>query len=132
MKIEQLIFEGKEYKCTCEPGDKDPDCPKHGLEPMDVGDALDENHNPEYDDEAGMADNNLETMRRAVDGLDDLINTGDNLPEWCQEKIAVAKSMLVAVATSDSPSMCGVTTALTLPPRDNCCGDVTGIRNNSL
>jgi len=58
---------------------------------------LDENHNPEYDDEAGMADNNLETMRRAVDGLDDLIDTGDNLPEWCQEKIAVAKSMLVAV-----------------------------------
>lgn len=97
MKIEQLIFEGKEYKCTCEPGDKDPDCPKHGLEPMDVGDALDENFNPEYDDEAGMVDNNLETMKRAVQGLDDLIHSGDNLPEWCQEKIAVAKSMLVAV-----------------------------------
>ncbi len=54
-------------------------------------------NNPEYDDEAGMADNNLETMKRAVQGLDDLIQTGDNLPEWCQEKIAVAKSMLVAV-----------------------------------
>ena len=51
----------------------------------------------EYDDEAGMADNNLETMKRAVQGIDDLINDGDNLPEWCQEKIAVAKSMLVAV-----------------------------------
>lgn len=51
----------------------------------------------EYDDEAGMADNNIETMKRAVQGLDDLISTGDNLPEWCQEKIAVAKSMLVAV-----------------------------------
>ena len=56
-----------------------------------------EEYNPEYDDEAGMADNNLETLRRAVDGLDDLIQSGDNLPEWCQEKIAVAKSMLVAV-----------------------------------
>jgi hypothetical protein len=56
-----------------------------------------EGYNPEYDDEAGMADNNLETLRRAVDGLDDVINTGDNLPEWCQEKIAVAKSMLVSV-----------------------------------
>jgi hypothetical protein len=44
-----------------------------------------------------MADNNLQTLRRAVDGLDDLIQAGDNLPEWCQEKIAVAKSMLVAV-----------------------------------
>jgi len=56
-----------------------------------------EEYNPEYDDEAGMADNNLSTLRRAVDGLDDLIDTGDNLPEWCQEKIAVAKSMLVNV-----------------------------------
>jgi len=56
-----------------------------------------EGFNGEYDDEAGMADNNLETLRRAVDGIDDVINTGDNLPEWCQEKIAVAKSMLVSV-----------------------------------
>ena len=53
--------------------------------------------NPEYDDEAGMADNNLSTLERAVDGIDDLINAGDNLPEWCQEKIAIAKSMLVTV-----------------------------------
>ena len=53
--------------------------------------------NPEYDDEAGMADNNLETLKRAVVGLDNLIQPGTNLPEWCQEKIAVAKSMLVAV-----------------------------------
>lgn len=56
-----------------------------------------EGYNPEYDDEAGMADNNLETLERAVRGIDDLIQSGDNLPEWCQEKIAVAKSMLVAV-----------------------------------
>lgn len=55
------------------------------------------NYNPEYDDEAGMADNNLETLKRAVDGIDDVISSGDNLPEWCQEKIAVAKSMLVTV-----------------------------------
>ena len=56
-----------------------------------------EDYNPEYDDEAGMVENNLETLDRAVEGLDDLINSGDNLPEWCQEKIAVAKSMLVGV-----------------------------------
>lgn len=56
-----------------------------------------ESFNGEYDDEAGMADNNLETLQRAVEGIDDLIQSGDNLPEWCQEKIAVAKSMLVAV-----------------------------------
>ena len=56
-----------------------------------------ESINAEYDDEAGMADNNLETLKRAVSGIDDVIQTGDNLPEWCQEKIAVAKSMLVTV-----------------------------------
>ena len=55
------------------------------------------NENAEYDDEAGMADNNLETLKRAVQGIDNIIQPGDNLPEWCQEKIAVAKSMLVAV-----------------------------------
>lgn len=35
------LFEGKKYKCTCHPGDPDPDCPEHGLEPMEVGDELD-------------------------------------------------------------------------------------------
>jgi hypothetical protein len=66
---------------------------------MDMSDqqGMAEDYNPEYDDEAGMADNNLETLERAVDGIDNLIQSGDNLPEWCQEKIAVAKSMLVAV-----------------------------------
>lgn len=35
------VAEGK-LKCSCHPGDSDPDCAVHGLEPMDVGDALDE------------------------------------------------------------------------------------------
>jgi hypothetical protein len=34
------LGEGK-HKCSCHPGDADPDCPVHGLEPMEVGDALD-------------------------------------------------------------------------------------------
>ena len=58
---------------------------------------MDEGFDGEYDDEAGMADNNLETLKRAVQGIDDVIQAGDNLPEWCQEKIAVSKSMLVSV-----------------------------------
>jgi hypothetical protein len=66
-------------------------------EDEDEDEDMAEDYNPEYDDEAGMADNNLETLQRAVEGIDDLIQSGDNLPEWCQEKIAVAKSMLVAV-----------------------------------
>lgn len=62
-----------------------------------VGEGVAEGDNPEYDDEAGMSDNNLETLKRSVAGIDELIQPGDNLPEWCQEKIAVANSMLVTV-----------------------------------
>lgn len=68
-----------------------------GWTAVDLTEGMTEDYNPEYDDEAGMADNNLETLKRAVEGLDELIQPGDNLPEWCQEKIAVAKSMLVSV-----------------------------------
>jgi hypothetical protein len=67
-----------------------------GGQPIGETETMNE-YNAEYDDEAGMVDNNLETLKRAVGGLDELIQSGDNLPEWCQEKIAVAKSMLVSV-----------------------------------
>jgi hypothetical protein len=70
---------------------------KKGGKTVDNCVPMNESFDPEYDDEAGMADNNLETLKRAVEGLDDMINEGDNLPEWCQEKIAVAKSMLISV-----------------------------------
>lgn len=53
--------------------------------------------NGEYDDEAGMAESNLHTLARAVQGLIDTIKKDDNLPEWCQEKIAKAELMLVSV-----------------------------------
>lgn len=67
-----------------------PNCvPKEGVE-----ESMD---NPEYNDEAGMAESNLHTLVRAVTGLLDTIEEGDNLPEWCQEKIAKAEMMLVSV-----------------------------------
>jgi hypothetical protein len=56
-----------------------------------------EGFNGEYDDEAGMAQSNLRTMARAVDGLLKTIKNNDNLPEWGQEKIAKAEMMLVSV-----------------------------------
>ena len=56
-----------------------------------------ENFDSEYDDEAGMAQSNLRTMARAVDGLLKTIKNNDNLPEWGQEKIAKAEMMLVSV-----------------------------------
>jgi hypothetical protein len=51
----------------------------------------------EYNDEATMIETNLETMRRAIEGIDQIINDKDNVPEWVQEKIAVTKAMLVSV-----------------------------------
>jgi len=100
MKITEFLIEGLEDK-------KDNPCwkgyhpvgtkKKNGKTVPNCVPNANENFNPEYDDEAGMADNNLSTLERAVQGIDDLIHEGDNLPEWCQEKIAVAKSMLVTV-----------------------------------
>jgi hypothetical protein len=51
----------------------------------------------EYHDEAGMVDNNLKTIKRAAEELDRILGADDNMAEWAQEKLAVVKSMLVAV-----------------------------------
>ena len=56
-----------------------------------------EDYNPEYDDEAGMAKSNLRTLARAVNGLIDTIGDDENLPEWAQEKIAKAEMMATGV-----------------------------------
>lgn len=56
-----------------------------------------EEFNPEYDDESGMAHNKLHTLSRAVQGLMDIIDDQENLPEWVQEKISDAEGMLVSV-----------------------------------
>jgi hypothetical protein len=51
----------------------------------------------EYNDEAGMFKNNLQTIQRVSKHLEDAILDNENLPEWCQEKMARAKGMIVAV-----------------------------------
>ena len=51
----------------------------------------------EYNDEAGMVKNNLHTIVRVSSRLEKEIEDNENMPEWCQEKLAVAKGMIVAV-----------------------------------
>jgi len=68
---------------------------RHGQTMNEQGVA--EAYNPEYDDEAGMAQGSLHTLQNAVAGLQDVIDSGDNLPEWCQEKISLAEDYLVTV-----------------------------------
>ena len=67
------------------------------LSPVKYEQGVAERFDSEYDDEAGMAQSNLRTMARAVDGLLKTIKNNDNLPEWGQEKIAKAEMMLVSV-----------------------------------
>ena len=56
-----------------------------------------EDSDGEYNDEAGMAKSGLQTMSRAVTGLMDTIQEGDNLPEWAQEKLSLAEDYLTTV-----------------------------------
>lgn len=67
------------------------------LYPVYIYNTTPESDSPEYNDEATMIETNLETMRRAIDSIDEIINANDNVPEWVQEKIAVTKSMLISV-----------------------------------
>ena len=56
-----------------------------------------EDFDPEYDDEAGMFKNDLQTIQRVSTHLEKEILDNENLPEWCQAKIAQAKGMIVSV-----------------------------------
>jgi len=110
--------------CTCSSKIVDPKCPLHGTAERKMSGgtgssdsnqslrtwmdkraelanrkvpAMAEDFNGEYDDEAGMAQSNLRTMARAVNGLIDTIKDNDNLPEWAQEKLAKAEMMTTSV-----------------------------------
>jgi hypothetical protein len=56
-----------------------------------------ENFNGEYDDEAGMFKNDLQTIQRVSTHLEKAISDNENLPEWCQSNIAQARGMIVNV-----------------------------------
>lgn len=68
-----------------------------GFAVADLTEGVAEDTNGEYNDEAGMAKGSLQTMSRAVTGLMDTIQDGDNLPEWAQEKLSLAEDYLTTV-----------------------------------
>jgi hypothetical protein len=51
----------------------------------------------EYNDEVGMIRNDLHTMVRCAAELNEILKRDENIAEWVQEKIAVAKSMMVTI-----------------------------------
>ena len=63
---------------------------------MKTSEFIKEDHE-EYNDEAGMVKSNIHTIIRSAEELEHLIHDNENMAEWAQEKIAVVKSMIVAV-----------------------------------
>jgi hypothetical protein len=51
----------------------------------------------EYDDEAGMAKDQIHTIVRHARELEGALGAGDNLPEWVQEKMGQIKGMMTSV-----------------------------------
>lgn len=48
----------------------------------------------EYDQEGAMVKDNIHTIRRAIDELENCVGDNDNMPEWVEEKISQAKGMI--------------------------------------
>jgi len=53
--------------------------------------------NAEYNDEASTSKNSLHTIIRVATHLEKAIGDDENMPEWCQEKIAEVKALMVNV-----------------------------------
>lgn len=52
----------------------------------------------EYDDEAGMVMGNINTIMSACEKLLKTIHKDENLPEWVQAKVTMAKQNMSSVA----------------------------------
>jgi hypothetical protein len=97
MKSDEFLSEDQRLDAKCWKGYKKQGTKMKGDTKVNNCVKVSEEFNAEYDDEAGMAESNLHTLKRAVDGLIDTIDENENLPEWVQEKIAKAEMMLVSV-----------------------------------
>lgn len=67
---------------------KEGDMPEDMIEPQDQG---------EYDNEGGMAKDDIKTIVRHAQALEQILSDQDNLPEWVQSKLAKIEGMMTAV-----------------------------------
>ena len=63
-----------------------------------VKEGLDIEDQGEYDEEGSMVKDNIHTIRRAIDELENCVSDNDNMPEWVEEKISQAKGMIQAAS----------------------------------
>lgn len=74
-------------------GDGDDD---HDMMTHETEDGVRFEDSDEYE-ESGMIKNNLYNIAKHAKAMHDAIEDGDDLPEWVQEKIAVANSMMSTI-----------------------------------
>jgi hypothetical protein len=68
---------------------------QHGIMSMDSTGRIFDHNGPEA--ESGMIRSNLFTIGKKAHELHDMVGEHDDLPEWVQEKIAVAEGMISSV-----------------------------------
>jgi hypothetical protein len=97
--INQKPFMGREEalawaKEQIAAGQLDPKVAK--LSPVQYSESVAEDADEaEYSDEVGMVKNNLHTIIRVCTHLAKALDNNENLPEWIEEKISIAKGMTV-------------------------------------
>lgn len=75
-------------------GDYDDD--DHDMMSHETDDGIRYEDSDEYE-ESGMIKNNLHNIAKHAKAMHDAIESGDDLPEWVQEKIAVANAMMATI-----------------------------------
>lgn len=66
------------------------------MQSHETDDGIQYEDSDEYE-ESGMIKNNLHNIAKHAKALHDAIEGGDDLPEWVQEKVAVANSMMSTI-----------------------------------
>jgi hypothetical protein len=67
-----------------------------GMMSHETDDGIQYEDSDEYE-ESGMIKNNLHNIAKHAEALHDALENGDDLPEWVQEKIAVANAMMSTI-----------------------------------
>ena len=64
---------------------------------IEIVENLHDTSDEEYSDEVGMANTDLSTIMRACRELSKTLVTNEDLPEWVQEKLVMAKQNITTI-----------------------------------
>jgi hypothetical protein len=93
MPMLDVLGYGGDEPVTMKMGSPRPGAPDRDF---DDDDGIEYEDSDEYE-ESGMIKNNLFNIAKHAQAMHDALEDGDDLPEWVQEKIAVANSMMSTI-----------------------------------